>query len=233
MGATHIWKLLHLLNIHGPQLSRRAIRKAGFDCDPDTLYPLVSSGAVEALPPGTPYDQAKQYRLSGAATSMLQNCLVSYRHSIQRDLRIGEPTAFVVMPFSEKWSRGVFSTLIKPACQSAGLRCLRGDTIDRSANLVSNILQAICEAGIVIVDVSAPNPNVYYELGLCDAIGKDYRVLKQVGVALPADLAGAHYIEYAASNVAAARKALTKELSAWAKVNDLAPIKADKATNKA
>ncbi len=231
MGATHIWKLLHILNTHGPELSRKAIRSAGFDCDPDTLYPLVSSGAVEALPPGRTYDNAARYRLSNAATSILQNCLVSYRHDIARDLRIGESTAFVVMPFSETWSKIVLSTLIEPACKSAGLSCFRGDTIERSRNLVSNILQAICEAGIVIVDVSEPNPNVYYELGLCDAIGKDYRVLKRVGVALPADLAGVHYIEYSLSDIATAREGLTKELSAWAKTNDLSPIRAEKATN--
>jgi predicted nucleotide-binding protein len=81
----------------------------------------------------------------------------------------------------------------------------------------------------VIVDVSAPNLNVYFELGLCNAIGKDCRVLKQAGVKLPADLAGIHYIEYSLSDVVTARRKLTKELSAWAKVNDLTPIKAEKA----
>ena len=233
MGATHIWKLLHLLNIYGPQLSRATIRKAGYECDPDTLYPLVTSGALEALPPGRRYDNADEYRLSDVAASILQQCLVSYRHSIERDLRIGESTAFVVMPFSESWSNTVFSTLIEPACQAAGLSCLRGDTIDRSKNLVSNILQAICEAGIVIVDASAPNPNVYFELGLCDAIGKDYRVLKQTGVVLAADLAGAHYIEYSLSDIVTARDKLAQELSAWAKMNDIDAIKAEKATRGA
>ena len=46
---------------------------------------------------------------------------------------------------------------------------------------------------------------------------------------LPADLAGIHYIEYSLSDVVTARRKLTKELSAWAKVNDLTPIKAEKA----
>jgi hypothetical protein len=231
MGATHIWKLLHLLNTYGPQLSRSAIRAAGYDCDPDTLWPLVSSGAVKALPPDREYYQADHYRLGDAATCILQNCLVAYRHSIERDLRIGESSAFVVMPFSEDWSNTVFSTLIEPACQAAGLSCRRGDTIERSKDLVSNILQAICEAGIVIVDASAPNPNVYYELGLCVAIGKDYRVLKQTGVVLAADLAGVHYIDYSLANIATARDGLAKELSAWVKVNDITAIKAEKASS--
>jgi len=226
MGAAQFWKLLHILNIHGPELPRSVIRAAGYECDPDTFHPLVSSGAVEALPPGSEYYTADRYRLSSGATGVLQNCLVAYRNSIQRDLLVGEPSAFVVMPFSEVWSNIVLSTLIEPACRAAELACLRGDTIDRSKDLVSNILQAICDAGIVLIDVSSPNPNVYYELGLCAAIGKDYRVLKQSGVGLPADLAGSHYIEYSLSDIADARDRLAKELSTWKTENDLSPIKA-------
>jgi hypothetical protein len=157
--------------------------------------------------------------------------LVAYRHSIFRDLRIGEKSAFVVMPFRKKWSETVFSKLIHPACKAAKLDCLRGDTIPRSRDLVSNILQAICDAGVVIVDLSAANPNVYYELGLCDAIGKDYRLLKQAGVDLPADLAGAHYIEYSLDDLNAGKKALAKELSAWAKENDISSITAETSSN--
>jgi hypothetical protein len=230
MGAAQIWKLLHILNVYGPEIPRSLVREVGFDCDPDTLHPLVSSGVVEALPSGRSYDNADRYRLSSAATGILQNCLVAYRNSIQRDLRIGESSAFVVMPFSEGWSNTVLSTLIEPACCAAQLTCLRGDTIDRSKDLVSNILQAICEAGIVIVDLSSPNPNVYYELGLCAAIGKDYRVLKQDCVELPADLAGAHYIEYSLSDIVDARDRLAKEISAWKAKNDLTPIKLWKST---
>jgi len=92
-------------------------------------------------------------------------------------------------------------------------------------DIVSNILQAICEAGIVIADISSPNPNVYYELGLCAAIGKDCRVLKQASVQLPADLAGAHYIKYSLSNIVEARDRLAKELSVWKEENDLTPIR--------
>lgn len=229
MGAIHIWKVLHLLNTHGPQLSTATLRKAGYDCLADTYFPLVSSGAIEALPSGRTYYDAEAFRLSDAAAAIFQHCLVAYRHSLDRDLRIGEPSVFVIMPFREDWSPGVLSELIEPACRDAGLACLRGDTIERSRDLLTNILQAICEAGIVLADVSAPNPNVYYELGLCHAIGKDVRVLKQDHVPLPADLAGAHYIDYPRDRPAAGVELLTRELAAWAEANDLAPIKSEEA----
>jgi hypothetical protein len=190
---------------------------------------LVSSGAIEALPAGRPYYQADSYRLSNAAAGVLQHCLVGYRHSIRGDLRIGDASAFVVMPFSEPWSTEVFEKIIRPACEDAGLACRRGDTIPRQGDLISNVLEAICDAGIVLVDVSAPNVNVYYELGLCGAVGKDHRILKQVGTSLPADLAGAHYIEYSPANWGAGRERLKSELMAWVAANDLTPIKAEKA----
>jgi hypothetical protein len=229
MGATHIWKLLHLLNIYGPQLSRSTIRAAGYDCDPDTLYALVTSGALEAIPAGSRYDTVKEYRLSDAAHPYFSSA------SSRIATRSSETFESVnYRPLSSCHSARVGRTrcfpLSSPACQVAGISCLRGDTIERSKDLVSNILQAICEAGIVIIDASAPNPNVYYELGLCEAIGKDYRILKQAGVVLAADLAGTHYIEYSLSNIDAARDRLANELSVWAKMNDIAPIKAEKAT---
>lgn len=228
MGSIHIWKLLHLLNTHGPALPVKAIRRAGFDCAPDTYMPLVASGAVVALPPGSQYDNADTFRLSDAAASVLQNCLVGYRNAIERDLRVGEKSAFVVMPFSESWSDTVLERVIAPACQAAGLACVRGDQIDRSQSLLGNVLQAVCDAGIVIVDISAPNLNVYYELGLCHAIGKDVRIIKQANVPVPADLAGVQYIEYTLPDGGAGARTLSDQLTAWAKTNDLSPITASK-----
>lgn len=221
MGRPEMWKLLHLLNVHGPTLTRPAIRTLGITCDPDTLQPLVSSGAVQALPAGRTYDTADEYRLSDAATCLLQQCLVANRRYVQNDLRVCEPSVFVVMPFTMRWSNKVYSQLLEPAVVAAELTCLRGDTIERSGDLLSNVIQAIATAGLVLVDLSAPNANVYYELGLCDALGKERRILKRQGVKLPADLAGAHYIDYTLTDLPQARKRLESELNAWRHANDL------------
>jgi len=216
MGSVHIWKLLHLLNTYGPELPVEAIRRAGYDCAPDTYMPLVLSGAVEALPSGRQYYNADAFKLSNAAAGVLQNCLVGYRNSIERDLRVGEHSVFVVMPFSETWSYSVYERVMAPACSAAGLACVRGDKIDRSQSLLGNILQAICDAGVVVVDISAPNLNVYYELGLCHAIGKDVRIIKQVDSKLPADLAGVQYIEYSLPDGGTGAQILSDQLVSWA-----------------
>ncbi|WP_127997181.1 hypothetical protein [Piscinibacter defluvii] len=224
MAQAEMWKLLHLLNIHGPTLSRKQIRAMGITCDPDTLFALVSSGIVQALPPGRSYDTADEYRLSDTATCLLQNFLVGNRRFVQNDIRLCEPSVFVVMPFGEPWSDLVYTQLLEPAVTAAGLKCLRGDSIDRTNNLLSNVIQAIATVGLVLADLSAQNANVYYELGLCDSLGKERRILKQTGVQLPADLAGAHYIEYDRDNPSAARPRLETELRSWLTSNDLSPL---------
>jgi hypothetical protein len=45
-----------------------------------------------------------------------------------------------------------------------------------------------------------PNPSVYYEIGLADALGKPVFLFKQANVPLPADFSGIHYYEYDASS---------------------------------
>ena len=43
---------------------------------------------------------------------------------------------------------------------------------NRSNDMVENIWEDICSSCFVIADLSDKNPNVFYELGICDAIGK-------------------------------------------------------------
>jgi hypothetical protein len=224
MAQADMWRLLHLLNIHGPTLSRQQIQAMGIKCYSDTLYALVSSGAVQALPPGRTYDTGDEYRLSDTATCLLQNFLVGSRHLVQNDIKLCERSVFVVMPFGEPWSDRVYAQLLEPAIAASGLKCLRGDSIDRTNNLLSNVIQAIATVGLVLADLSAANANVYYELGLCDSIGKERRILKQTGVQLPADLAGAHHIPYDPADPAAARPRLETELRSWLASNDLSPL---------
>lgn len=95
----------------------------------------------------------------------------------------------------------------------------------RTGDLVSNILQELCLTGITIADVSVPNPNVCYELGLCHAIGRDTLLFKQTGTNLPADLAGAHYYEYSLQRLDEGRKQLASHLKTWSTNNDLTLIK--------
>jgi hypothetical protein len=128
MAARDMWKMLHLLHIYGPTLKRSTVRKVGITCDPDTIYPLVDGGLVEFTPKhAQPWD-AKEYRLTTPARVMLQNCLVANRGMIWDDMRVDEPSVFVVMPFREVWSTKVYKQMIKPAVSAANLKPIRGDS---------------------------------------------------------------------------------------------------------
>jgi hypothetical protein len=222
-----MWKLLHLLHIYGPSLSRSAIRRAGITCDPDTVGPLVTCGAVDAIPNNVPYEKAREYRITLTANGIIQNCLVANRRDIfDVDLRVDEPAVFVIMPFSERWSASVYAKMIKPAATEARLKCVRGDSIVRTGDLTANILRALFVVGVTVVEVSVPNPNVYYELGLCQAIGRESILLKQAGVILPADLSGAHYYDYSMQDLENGRKQLTRALKNWSSKNHVAFVRA-------
>ncbi|MCB0109589.1 MAG: hypothetical protein KDE53_26890 [Caldilineaceae bacterium] len=221
MAARDMWKMLHLLNIYGPSLEREVVRAAGITCDPDTIYPLISSGVIEAIPNDVPWYQASHYRLSNTAMGLAQSFLLANKRDTATDVRVDEARAFVIMPFSEQWSSNVYSNLIEPAVRAAGFQCIRGDLVVRSGDLTANILNEILIMGIAVVDVSARNPNVFYELGLCHAIGKDTLLIKQAGTVMPADLAGAHYSEYTLTDIKRGRDDLEKMLNDWAVKNSV------------
>jgi hypothetical protein len=210
-----MWKVLHLLYVHGkPGISASALRKAGIMCDPDTLYPLVNAGAIEERPVAR--RSTPDYVITPASSAILQNCLVANRGSRQHDVHVDTSNVFVVMPFSESWSDDVYAEMIKPAIEAAKLVPLRGDDIVRVGDLSANISNQILQCGVVIAEVTKPNVNVYYELGLVHALGKDTILLKQEGQRLPADFGGAHFYEYRPDALAKGRRLLAKALRDWA-----------------
>lgn len=211
-----MWKILHLIYVHGrPGLSESALRKAGIVCEPDTIWPLKSAGALEERK--VTGRRTREYYLSAAAIAILQNCLVADKTDLKSEVEVDGPSAFVVMPFSEKWSSAVFRDLIRPAVRKAGLKCVRGDKIVRVGDLAANVWNQIAKCGVVIAEVSVGNVNVFYELGLAYALGKDTILLKQKGVTLPADFGGAHYYEYRTSDLSTGSRVLGSALRKWAK----------------
>ena len=65
----------------------------------------------------------------------------------------------------------VYTELIRPAFEGAGLEVLRADDISDNTNILEDIMTQIRDADFVLADLTGSNPNVYYELGLADALG--------------------------------------------------------------
>ncbi len=59
---------------------------------------------------------------------------------------------------------------------------------DRTQRIVPGIINAIRRCAFIIADVSEPRPNVYYDLGYAQALGKEIIVTAMEGTSLPFDI---------------------------------------------
>lgn len=215
------WKMMHLLYTLPPSsqagLTYPELAQTGIDCASDTFQMLVNSGAV--------IEKDTRYMLSDASAALLGCCMVANRRWNSKDIWVDYPKVFVIMPFSESWSQQVYNDFIKPSIINAELECVRGDTSVRIGDLSQNIWNEIIQAGIIIADVSVVNANVFYEIGLAHALGKDVFILKEKNAKVPADFGGSHYYEYDLNDLTAAKDKLSTDLSAFAAENRFKEVK--------
>lgn len=113
------------------------------------------------------------------------------------------PTCFIISPIGESGSEirqnadDLRDLLIKPILESYGFTVLRGDHRSDAGQIDIDVIQAVQESDLCVVDVSMPNPNVYYEFGRRDETGKPLILLKSKDSPdLPVDVATRRYIEY-------------------------------------
>jgi hypothetical protein len=105
--------------------------------------------------------------------------------------------AFVLMPFSVDWSEAVYQAT-QTSLEALGIECRRADVLFGS-DIVEEIWQEILEASLIIADLTGGNPNVFYELGLAHAIGKECILLSQSSKFIPFDLNRFRHIIYSPS----------------------------------
>lgn len=124
-----------------------------------------------------------------------------------------EKLAFVLMPFTDELTQ-IYNTFVKPTIElpEFNLVSRRADDIKSNKAIIQDIWKSICEARLIIADLSGLNPNVMYELGIAHTVGKETILIYQQGsdVKFPFDLAHIRRIEY--RNDALGGKKLEKEL---------------------
>jgi tetratricopeptide (TPR) repeat protein len=86
--------------------------------------------------------------------------------------------AFVAMPFGRKpgpdgaevdFNR-VYRELIAPAIRTAGLSAFRADQEPAAGSILADMFQELLIADLVVADLTIPNPNVWYEIGVRHAL---------------------------------------------------------------
>lgn len=112
-------------------------------------------------------------------------------------------TAFVISPIGEAGTKtrmdadDLLDLIIKPALEIYDFEVVRGDHRSESNQIDLDVIKCVQDFDLCICDLSAPNVNVYYEMGRRDETGKPIVLVKpKGGEMLPVDIATRRYIEY-------------------------------------
>ena len=99
------------------------------------------------------------------------------------------------MPFEEQFDE-IYELFISEVLDEMGFDFRRADDIQSQQNILKDIVEGISISDLIIADLTNPNPNVYYELGLAHAFNKPVISLTQDISLLPFDLKSYRVIEY-------------------------------------
>ena len=112
--------------------------------------------------------------------------------------KVDSHLVFILMPFTEELTE-IYNVLVKPVVEEFGLICRRADDIKSNKVIIQDIWKSICEARIIVADMSDLNPNVMYELGIAHTLGKETILLYRKTdkeIKFPFDLSHIRRIEY-------------------------------------
>ncbi|TDC89299.1 hypothetical protein E1161_21630 [Saccharopolyspora aridisoli] len=108
---------------------------------------------------------------------------------------------FVVSPIgapgsdTRRRANQVFKHVVKPVFEYQGYSCTRGDTIEQSGHITTQVLEKILNAQVVVADLTDHNPNVFYELAIRHVTGKPFIQLIAQGQNPPFDIHGFRTIQ--------------------------------------
>jgi hypothetical protein len=105
------------------------------------------------------------------------------------------PRAFVAMPFEEPFNT-MYREVILPEGERLGLDVVRVDELAGPGIIFEDIKREISESKVVIAEITAPNQNVFYELGYAHALNKPTILLARRGRELPFDIRSYRVIFY-------------------------------------
>lgn len=119
------------------------------------------------------------------------------RQTLRPSIRIsGAATGgcFVLMPFKEEL-KPIYDDHIVKICKELSISVTRADQIFAPGHVMDQVREQVTSARYVIADLTDNNPNVFYELGICHAIGKQVVLMSQ-NTDIPFDIRHLRYLRY-------------------------------------
>jgi len=149
------------------------------------------------------------------------------------------PRLFVIMPFGKREVphapsnlvdfNSVYNDLIRPAGLRSGWEVRRIDEVAEPGAISDHYLRELYSADLVLADISLPNGNVYYELGIRHGVASGGAVLIALAsTPIPFDLSGQRVIFYDAAPSAwdISTTQITQMLRGWSPAAESNPVRA-------
>lgn len=112
----------------------------------------------------------------------------------ENDLIVDSRLIFVLTPFHDKYAEDY--EVIKKVCSEAGFKCVRGDETFFKGDIFPEMLKLIVKARLIIANINGRNPNVFYELGISQALDKAVLLVSSEPDKLPIDIKSKRFLIY-------------------------------------
>ena len=96
-------------------------------------------------------------------------------------------TVFIVMPFKKEFDS--LYDVYQTACNDFGFTAVRTDKVYSLEKILPRILKGIRHSAFIIADVTETSPNVFYEIGFAEGLGRPIVATAKEGTKLPFDIA--------------------------------------------
>ena len=109
---------------------------------------------------------------------------------------MNERRCFVIQPFGEETYEKRYRDIFEPAIRDAEVEPYRVDGDPGADVIISAIEEGIKESDLCFAEITADNPNVWYELGYARALGRHVTMACEEGRKLPFDIQHRRVILY-------------------------------------
>lgn len=132
-----------------------------------------------------------------------------------------EKTCFVISPIGEENTKErirsdeVFESVIAPVAMALGLTPFRADQMQIAGRqITSEVISQLLTARVVVADLTGPNANVFYELGIRHSAQLPVVLLAEAGAPIPFNVHGLRVIPYSfgGAETRKAREALKSQM---------------------
>ncbi len=169
-----------------------------------TTYNWVMTLAEQQIPEEEKLDLLKSF-INALSPEIAQSQILEeagYNPILEKaagDAAISTNEIFMLMPFKYPFGMN-FELVIKPVVNSLGYNITKADDNFKIGSVMDKIKESIKRARLVVADVTGRNPNVFYELGLAHAFGKDVLIITQNSEDIPFDITHLRYFKYELDN---------------------------------